>query len=346
MTTASVVVVVVAALLVVHVIVLVILRPQRGLLLLAALVPFDGLLLVVPGGAGLAGWKEALVLATLLATLVAPAAARRPAGERPPSWLAVVAAWTLLGLVHAAVVGGVLGAVGTQGRLLLPARAGDLVAVPVRRARPRPAGLGADGHRGVTVAIGFAQQVVGADRLHALGYEYNETIRFSGGLLRSFSTFTQPFSFALFVALVLLVCVPVALADPRRRRNRWFLIVAPLLALGMTTSVVRGAILGLALGAVVLAAWRYRVLVHALGPALAAAIFLPRDLTTAFLSSSSLGAAVLGLVGDHRPSALGAPRQRSRGHRRRGRAGARGGCRPWTTCSSSTVRCTCPTTST
>ncbi len=290
MSTGLAVVLVVAVLVPAHVVVLVVRRPQRGLLLLAALVPFDGLLLVVPDGTGtVAGWKEGLVLATLLATLVAPATARRAPGEQPPVWLSVVVLWALLGLGYAAVAGGQVGLWGLKVGyfyMLVPV---ILWRCPFdERDRDRLVSvLMATGL--ATVAIGLAQQVVGAERLNALGYEYNDTIRFSGGLLRSFASFTQPFSFGLFVALVMVVCLPVALSDPRRRRNRWFLVVSPVLAVGLASSVVRGAILALVLGLVLLAAWRHRVLVHAVAPLLVVALLLPLSLTTAFLSTSSLG---------------------------------------------------------
>src|SRR3954470_4090397 len=42
-------------------------RPQRGLLLLVSLVPFDGLLIVAHLPSAAAAWKEALVAFTLLA---------------------------------------------------------------------------------------------------------------------------------------------------------------------------------------------------------------------------------------------------------------------------------------
>jgi hypothetical protein len=60
-------------------------RPQAGLLVLAALVPFDGLLLLVPHPGILDGWKEALVLATAVLSVLAPRAPA-PAGRRVPLW--------------------------------------------------------------------------------------------------------------------------------------------------------------------------------------------------------------------------------------------------------------------
>lgn len=79
-------------------------RPQRGLLLLAALVPFDGLLLLAPRLPPLAaGWKEALVLVTLGASFVAPARARSATKRPLPGWAPAVAGLLVLGLTSALV---------------------------------------------------------------------------------------------------------------------------------------------------------------------------------------------------------------------------------------------------
>jgi len=77
-------------------------RPQRGVLLLAALVPFDGLREITSFPAG---WKEALVVVTLAATFVAPRESRGVPGRRLPSWAFVVAAFFLLGTASALAVG-------------------------------------------------------------------------------------------------------------------------------------------------------------------------------------------------------------------------------------------------
>ena len=140
----------------------------------------------------------------------------------------------------------------------------------------------------VCAALGVAQQLAGPDALHALGYPYNETIRFSGGFMRSFSTFPQPFAFGLFLSMVLLVCLPVAMGDVRRPRNCFFLALTPLIAVGMASSVVRGAILGTAVGLVVLLVRRHHGLVHLAAPAAALVLVLPTAVLGAFLSSSSL----------------------------------------------------------
>ena len=70
-------------------------RPQRGLLLVAALTPFHGLLLIVPNGASLAGWKEGVLALTLLATFVTPNRPPRPRLSLP--WLPAAAAFVAAG---------------------------------------------------------------------------------------------------------------------------------------------------------------------------------------------------------------------------------------------------------
>ncbi len=263
-------------------------RPQRGVLLLAALVPFDGLLLVVPVGDSLAPWKEALVLAVLLATFFAPASARAQVTGRAPGWVPAAIGLVALGLASAAVVGGLVGLWGAKITFFYVLLAVVLWRCPLDRVeRDRLVTiLMATGL--VTALVGLAQQLVGPTRLNDLGYAYNDVIRFSGGFFRSFSTFTQPFSFGLFLTLVLLVCLPVAMSDPRRPRNTVFLAVVPILVLGMATSLVRGAFLGLLAGLVFLCAWRYRGLVHALVPTGLVVLLPPSTVLAAFLSSTSL----------------------------------------------------------
>ena len=264
-------------------------RPQRGVLVLAALLPFDGLLLVVPGGPALGPWKEALLLGVLLATFFAPDAARRQDRGQLPGWVLAAAAFAALGVASGVVVGGLIGLWGVKVGyfyLLVPVilwrcpfdrgERGRLVTVLMTT------GL-------LTAVVGLAQQWIGPSRLAAMGYEYNEVIRFAGGFLRSFSTFTQPFSFGLFVTLVLLVCLPVALSEISRPRNALFLVTVPILVAGMAASVVRGAILGLVAGGIFLLLWRYRGFVHLLLPAGLVLLVLPTTVYAAFLSSSSLG---------------------------------------------------------
>ncbi|CAN5681092.1 hypothetical protein BH11ACT8_BH11ACT8_34430 [soil metagenome] len=277
-----------AAVVAVHLAVIVVHRPQRGLLVLAALLPFDGLLLIIPGGDAVGPWKEGLLAVTLLASLVAPRSARGEPLTKLPAWVPAAVVFVALGAVSAISVGGILGTWGFKIDFLY-------VAVPIvlwrcpfdERERDRLVSIlmvtGA-----ITAVFGLVQQVLGAPRLNALGWEYNTVIRFSGGLLRSFSTFTQPFSFGLFITLVLLVCLPVAMADHRRPRNLAFLVASPVLVLGMAASVVRGATLGLLAGLLVLMVWRFRGLFHALVPGALALLLVPASVITAYFSSSSL----------------------------------------------------------
>ncbi len=263
-------------------------RPQRGLLLLAAMVPFDGLLVLVPDAEVLSPWKEATVLAVFLATWGAPESATRHTRRPLPGWAWAALGLLVLGAASALVVGGVVGVWGLKVGyfyLLVPlilwrcpfdSRERDLLVTVLMS-------TGA-----VCAAVGLAQQLVGPDALHAWGYPYNETIRFSGGFMRSFSTFPQPFAFGLFLSMVLLVGLPVALGDVRRPRNCFFLAVSPLIALGMASSVVRGAILGTAVGLLVLLVRRHHGLVHLAAPAAALVLVLPTAVLGAFLSSSSL----------------------------------------------------------
>ena len=269
-------------------------RPQRGLLLLAALLPFDGLLLVVPGGEAYGAWKEALLAVTFLAVFVSPRSAHASGPMERPSWVPAALALVGLGAASAVSTGGIIGLWGFKISFLYMLVPLIMWLCPFT-ARDRDRLVSILMITGVlTALIGLAQQVIGDTRLHDLGYEYNSTIRFSGGLLRSFSTFTQPFSFGLFVSLVLLVCLPVAMAEAKRTRNLLFLLATPLLVLGMATSVVRGATLALFVGLMMLMAWRFRGLFHAMVPAALAVLFVPVSVLSDYLSSSSLDARTSG----------------------------------------------------
>lgn len=279
------------------------LRPQTVLLVLLALAPYDGPLLLVPQFGFLDGWKVALVALSLgLALLERPA---RPAAPATPRWfmpmvllLAVSLVSVLMHPTWQSVVGFRISYVYLLVPLVLwwsPFDATD---------RDRfVTTLMVNGI--ITSVVGIAQQVIGADALHDMGYAYNEVIRTSGGFLRSFSTFNQPFPFAFFVMAVLLVGIPVALEDRARIRNRLFLIAIPLMLVGMGTAIVRGAILGLVVGLIYLGAVRYRVLAHALVPLPVIILLLvSSSVGGALLSSSSLGQRTTGWVGELTSSAL------------------------------------------
>jgi hypothetical protein len=262
-------------------------RPQRGVLLLAALVPFDGLLLIARLPPLMSGWKEALTLLTFAAAVVAPRSARASARRRLPSWLPAIAGLGLLALVSATLVGGLQALVALKigffyllvfaiiWRCPLDARERDTLVTIFMV-------VGC-----ITAVVGILQQLVGPERLAALGYEYNVTIRTAGGFLRSFSTFNQSFPFALFLMLVLLIGLPVALTDPHRLRNRLFLLALPVYGLGLLTTIVRAAWLGLGVGLLYLGVRRFRALLLPLPLALVALLFLPTSLGAAALSSSS-----------------------------------------------------------
>lgn len=263
-------------------------RPQRGVLVLAALVPFDGLLLLMPHlPPVVAGWKEALVLATLAATFVAPPDARAPRGRRPPTWAPAVLGLLILALASAILVGGLQALWGLKIAFFFV-----LVAVIVWRcplqARERDRLVSVLMVTGLVTALyGILQQKMGHVRLHALGYEYNTAIRFTRGLLRSFSTFDNPFGFGYFLMLVLLVGVTCALAQPHRVRSGLFFLSLPVLLLGLGTSFVRGAWLGLAAGLTYLGLVRFRMLLLGLPVVAVAFILLPGSVSSAAFASSS-----------------------------------------------------------
>jgi hypothetical protein len=234
-------------------------RPQRGLLLLVALLPFDGLLIIAHLPPAAAAWKEALVAVTLTAALQ-PGRGVWP--QRIPSWLGAIALLATVALVTAAWTPPLQEMVGLKVAFfgLLPA----VIALrcPLdRRDRDRLVTvLLATGC--ITAAVGLLQQAMGASRLNALGYPYNSVIRFTGPIMRSWSTFNQPFPFAFFLMLVLLVTLAVALSDPTRARSRVTFAVSPLLLAAMFFAVVRTAWIGLAVGAAYLAISRYRHLLR------------------------------------------------------------------------------------
>src|ERR1700730_473728 len=208
-------------------------RPQRGVLLLAALIPLDGLHEIVPYPSG---WEEAVVLVTLAATFVGPREARAAPGRRLPSWAIVVGAFFALGVVSAVGVGPEQGLVGLRVIFFYV-----LVALAVWRcplgARERDQLVTILMVMGVvTAAIGIAQQAIGETRLVDLGYSFERSVRTAGGYLRSFSTFFTNFPFALFLMLVLLIGIPSALLDPKRLRNRLFLLCIPVLIGGLHSS--------------------------------------------------------------------------------------------------------------
>lgn len=264
-------------------------RPQRGILLLAALVPFDGMLVLVTHSGTMRSWKEALVLLIIVATFVCPKAARADRVRRAPRWLGPLA---LLLMYSVATFGLAPTHVSVTGfrieyfYILLPIA---LWRCPLSaRERDRLITLlmiiGA-----LTAAYGLLQQVLGAGRLNALGYPYNTVIRFSGSHLRSFSSFSQPFPFAYFLMLVILLGLSVAMAQPHRRRSFLFFCSLPLLFAAIALTFVRGALLGIAAGAIYLVVRRYRKVLWAVPILLVMLLYLPASFSASTFASKSLG---------------------------------------------------------
>ena len=267
-------------------------RPQRGVLLLAALAPFSGLLLILPFPDFVNGWKEFLVGTTLVATFLCPPDERAPGGRSLPRWLPAVIGLALLGLFSATMVGGQQALEGLKVNYFYFLLAVAIWRCPLTsRDRDRlVTTLMAAGF--VVSVVGLAQQVIGPTVLHDLGYDYGTTIRTTSGafLLRSFSTFGQPFPFALFVMTVLLLGLAIALADQTRLRNRLFLLATPVYVLGILSAFVRASWLGLAAGLLYLGFKRYRILLVGFPIGLIVFLFVGSSVTDTLLSTTSLQA--------------------------------------------------------
>jgi hypothetical protein len=89
-------------------------RPQRGVLLLVALAPFNGLLLIAGLPEVVRGWKEALVLLVVAASLAPGPGRRRVAARSVPPWLWWGASLIALAAASAVVAGLPRGAVGLK----------------------------------------------------------------------------------------------------------------------------------------------------------------------------------------------------------------------------------------
>ena len=260
-------------------------RPQRGILLLVTLVPFDGVRLPLGIEGSVASWKEALAIFTAVAALLA----YRHAPPRPkPNWF-----WWLVAFVGLAVVW-----VGLhQSKAAIWGLKLDFVYLTLTYAAWRcPLDRRDRDHlisilMGVgllTALYGIFQEIVGHQRLNSWGYAYNTVLRFNGGFLRAISTFALPFSFGFYLMMVIVVCLPVALADLTRRRNRWFVALCPLLAVGLVTSIVRAAMIGLAVGVLYIGFRRFKAVLAVLVPIGLAALFLiPGSSASRALSSDS-----------------------------------------------------------
>jgi len=268
-------------------------RPQRGVLVLVAFVPFDGLLNIVPTPPFAEGWKEALLLWTVLWAALGTVGEHRDK-LRLPGFVGPLAFYVVMGLVSAISVGGTQALVGLKIGYLF---AGVLLVLWLRPFDSR------DRDRLVTIIMivafvtsvgGLAQQALGAERVHALGYEYNRTIRFTGGFMRSFSTFDLPFAFGFFLAMALLLGIPVSLSEPKRARSVAFFAVSPVIGLALAFTFVRGAWLVLAVGLLYLAMHHYRWLLLGVPIAALSLVMLPGQLASPAFQSESLATRQLG----------------------------------------------------
>ena len=262
-------------------------RPPLGLLVTALILPLDGLRVIVHVPPFAEGYKQYLTIYVLLWSILTVAGKPLPK-QGLPRYVAPAALYLAIGLLSAIRVGGLEALVGLQTSYLY------LVSVPLAlwlvpfNERERDwlvsilmlAGFG-------TAVYGLYQQVIGASGLLDMGYEYNRDIRTAGGFLRSFSTFRQSAAFGLFLMIVLLVCVPVALDQLSRLRNRVFLLTTPVMLVAMGYTFSRSAWIGLTVGATYLAFHRYRVLLFFAPFALPLIILLPGTFEKAAFSKSS-----------------------------------------------------------
>jgi hypothetical protein len=264
-------------------------RPQQGVIVLVALVPFDGLRLISHLPSSVSTWKELLVLAILGATFLAPPEARAKSDHRRlPSWAPAVIGLLVLGLVSATVVGGEQAITGFRIDYFYLLLAVAVWRCPLSEKEKDRFVTVLMVTGALTALVGIAQQVMGGARLNALGYPYNTVIVTAGGHLRSFSTFASNFEFAFFLMVVLLMGLPCALSDTRRFRNRAFLAYLPIFAAALLLTFTRGAWLGLAIGGVYLGLRRYRLLLLAVPAVVLAFAFLPGSITSTSFSSASL----------------------------------------------------------
>ncbi|MDQ3822259.1 MAG: hypothetical protein M3321_03350 [Actinomycetota bacterium] len=201
------------------------------------------------------GTKDLVVFAAVVAAGIL--FFRRRAGRQPwlADWSVLVVGAFLLAL-YVANVGGYLsgetghGAAWFHGvRLLGEPLALLLVGLSLRDPR-RTLRWGAISLAATTVAIalfGLVQQALGVNRLMDLGYTYGTEVREAYGVLRSFGTLSEPFSYAGFLLLGLATVLLWG------RRGRLVYLAAPLVSIGLVVSFVRTAalialaVLGLAL---------------------------------------------------------------------------------------------------
>lgn len=266
-------------------------RPQWGLIAIAALVPFHGLLLIMPVAATF--WKEAAVLAVVTAGFFAA----RPRDRMTVApWLIPALVLVLVGVTSGIVVRGT--------EAVFPVKIAFFYLLPAVVVYFFPF-TRADKDLLVTVLMstgllsalfGLWQQVAGGYHLADLGYAWNINIRSAGSLLRSFGTFNQPFPFGFYLMLVLTIGGAAALSQPGRLRSRLFWAMSPILLIAMASSVVRASFVGLLAAVVVVGVVLHRRLLAYLAATVVMAVLLApfallvdrRGILATILSSSSL----------------------------------------------------------
>jgi putative inorganic carbon (HCO3(-)) transporter len=258
-------------------------RPQRGVLLLVASVPYWGLDAILPIPSG---WKEALALYTLIWTILSVVSKPRPRFPLPKV-VQPFLAYFAVACLSAAVVRGAQAELGLKIGFFWALMAAMVWLRPLNdRERDQVVTIMMV-NAVITALVGLAQQVVGAGRLVSLGYSYNTTVRFTGHFLRSFSTFRLPFDFGFYLALVIVIGTSVSLREPRRTRSILFFATLPIVTAGLLFTFVRGAYLVVAIGILYLAITRYRWLFLGVPVALLLLLLIPGQYATPALGSSS-----------------------------------------------------------
>ena len=258
-------------------------RPQRGVLLLVASVPYWGLDAVLPIPSG---WKEALALYTLIWTMLSIVSKPRPRYPLPKV-VQPFLAYFAVACVSAAVVRGAQAEIGLKIGFFWALMGVMVWLCPLNdRERDQVVTI-LMANAVITALVGLGQQVVGAARLVSLGYSYDTTVRFTGHFLRSFSTFRLPFDFGFYLAFVIVLGTSVSLREPRRPRSILFFATLPVVTAGLLFSFVRGAYLVVAIGILYLAITRYRWLFLGVPFALLLLLLIPGQYATPALGSSS-----------------------------------------------------------
>jgi putative inorganic carbon (HCO3(-)) transporter len=260
-------------------------RPQRGILLVAAIVPYNGLLIIVKHPTFLEGYKEALILWTALWAVMSTL--QLPKTRPLPRFTAPLLLWLVVGLISATTVTGTQAYIGLKFMFIYA-----LVIVPIwlcpLNARDRDRLVSIFLLNGVITAIvGLWDQVAGGPHLVSLGYKWGENILTTHGWTRSISTFNQPFPFAFFLMFVLVLGAAVALEEPRRQRSILFFASTPVMVAALAFTFVRAAWVGLVVGFLYLAFRRYNVMLFVVPFALYGLLFLPAGFSKAQFESNS-----------------------------------------------------------